>query len=153
LTIADVLDDLESDDAPQIWKKWFWASARGRRLQCSRLTMNQIMALVRPRTPTATCKSQQFTGAKKLASIAAKWLARPGGRALGFAAWSETGEEARRPQGGGGPNLGPGIAPKDIGKVFDRFYRVDKSRSRNRGGAGLGLSIAQRAVRAHDTAR
>jgi signal transduction histidine kinase len=44
---------------------------------------------------------------------------------------------------------GPGIESEHAQKVFDRFYRVDKSRSRDRGGAGLGLSIAQWAVRAH----
>jgi signal transduction histidine kinase len=44
---------------------------------------------------------------------------------------------------------GPGIAAEEIEKVFDRFYRVDKSRSRDRGGAGLGLAIAEWAVQAH----
>ena len=44
---------------------------------------------------------------------------------------------------------GPGIAAEDLDKVFDRFYRVDKSRSRDLGGAGLGLAIAQWAVQAH----
>jgi signal transduction histidine kinase len=44
---------------------------------------------------------------------------------------------------------GPGIPAEHARHIFDRFYRVDKSRSRQRGGAGLGLSIAQWAVQAH----
>jgi heavy metal sensor kinase len=44
---------------------------------------------------------------------------------------------------------GPGIAPEHAAKIFDRFYRVDESRSREAGGAGLGLAIAQWAVRVH----
>jgi len=44
---------------------------------------------------------------------------------------------------------GPGISPEHSEKIFDRFYRADESRSRVGGGAGLGLSIAQWAVRVH----
>jgi heavy metal sensor kinase len=44
---------------------------------------------------------------------------------------------------------GPGIPAEHRAKLFDRFYRVDPSRSRSEGGAGLGLSIAKWAVEAH----
>lgn len=46
-------------------------------------------------------------------------------------------------------NTGHGIAPEDIEKIFNRFYRVDTSRDRNTGGYGLGLSIAQTIAHEH----
>jgi two-component system OmpR family sensor kinase/two-component system sensor histidine kinase BaeS len=46
-------------------------------------------------------------------------------------------------------DTGPGIAPADLPFVFDRFWRADRSRSRDDGSAGLGLAIARQLVEAH----
>jgi signal transduction histidine kinase len=46
-------------------------------------------------------------------------------------------------------DTGVGIPPEDLPYVFERFYRVDPSRVRATGGAGLGLTIAKRLVEAH----
>ena len=43
-------------------------------------------------------------------------------------------------------NTGPGIPPDDLPRVWERFYRVEKSRDRARGGAGIGLAIVRQLV-------
>jgi len=56
----------------------------------------------------------------------------------------------------GGPRLevtdsGDGIEPQHIHRLTERFYRVDKARSRETGGSGLGLAIVKHALSHHDS--
>ena len=44
---------------------------------------------------------------------------------------------------------GAGVSPEEAAHLFDRFYRADKSRTRDEGGSGLGLAIAKSIIELH----
>ena len=70
----------------------------------------------------------------------------PAGKTIGVE-WRRLGAKARFSV----TDEGEGIAKEHLDKLTERFYRVDRARSRQTGGAGLGLAIVKHALSHHDT--
>ncbi|MFE9743851.1 sensor histidine kinase [Saccharothrix saharensis] len=68
----------------------------------------------------------------------------PAGTAVSVSVWVREGSVVLRVA-----DTGPGIPAADRSRIFDRFYRVDDSRRRDRGGSGLGLAVVHSLVAAH----
>lgn len=88
--------------------------------------------------------------AKKLEQLIANLLSNaikytPQGGKISVSVWPE-GDEVRIDI----TDTGVGIAPKHLSRIFERFYRVDKNRSKEQEGTGLGLAIVKHIVQAHD---
>ncbi|WP_303721339.1 cell wall metabolism sensor histidine kinase WalK [Malonomonas rubra] len=72
------------------------------------------------------------------------WRYTPAGGQVVISAFQQTGMVEI-----GISNNGPGIAAEDLPFIFERFFRADRSRSRDQGGAGIGLSIVKELIEAH----
>src|SRR2546430_17054012 len=59
------------------------------------------------------------------------------------------GPDSKSEAGAGGGSTGPGIAPKPLPGLTERFYRVDVSESRAQGGPGLGLALVKHILNRH----
>jgi len=69
---------------------------------------------------------------------------KPEGQVIVSAAWTDQKTVEVRVE-----DNGPGIPPDATDRVFERFYRVDRARSREQGGTGLGLAIVKHIVQSH----
>jgi two-component system phosphate regulon sensor histidine kinase PhoR len=87
-------------------------------------------------------RSELFSAISNLVSNAVRYT--PAGGTV-HASWIRTPEGATFSV----TDTGPGIAPEHLPRLSERFYRVDRSRSRETGGTGLGLAIAKHVVQRH----
>lgn len=108
-------------------------------------TGSPVHALVFAPTPPWTllgARAELYSAVANLVSNAVRYTP-PGGRIE--VGWRESGNElvmAVR-------DTGPGIAPEHLPRLSERFYRVDRSRSRETGGTGLGLAITKHVAQRH----
>ena len=109
------------------------------RLQAPHLTIEQMLA---PEVQVAADPDLLEQALQNLASNAVKYNAENG--RIRFELATDAARVLVRVS-----NTGSGIAPADRERIFERFYRGDKSRSGRVEGVGLGLSLAREIIRAH----
>ncbi|WP_231733935.1 phosphate regulon sensor histidine kinase PhoR [Limnohabitans sp. Rim47] len=95
-----------------------------------------------PRWALLGVQSELLSAMSNLVSNAIRYT--PAGGAI-HVAWSRTSDGATFSVS----DTGPGISPEHLPRLSERFYRVDRSRSRETGGTGLGLAIAKHVVQRH----
>ncbi|MDQ0809529.1 two-component system OmpR family sensor kinase [Streptomyces sp. B3I7] len=120
--------------------------------QALRPAPRQALRRASARTPAAA--SDGFAASGRSGGSGASQGSEGAERTGGIGATGATGVSGVSPGGCGAAvvrvtDAGPGIPAADRGRIFDRFYRVDKARTRDRGGSGLGLAVVRSLVEAH----
>ena len=127
MTVAHLVETVSGAPGPPVRGKGRDAGDRRTRRTCP--------SSAPTRTASARCCSTWWAMRCNTRRPAATSLFRPGAKEKVYAFRCE--------------DTGIGIAPEHLSHVFERFYRVDKSRSRAGGGSGIGLTIARHLVEAH----
>ena len=127
----------------------------GQALQVDEVPVRDLLADCVAALPPSPCKVEQVLGEQLgLVRVDRRLLARAIGNLLRNAQKYCEGNIALSARRAGGLEIvveddGPGIPEQERGRVFEPFYRLDRSRDRATGGFGLGLSIAHKAVALH----